>query len=496
MVESLSQRIVGRVAALLLLLGGGAATVTAAVPAPDTPRPLALAAVGASAMLLGVFAWFAPWNRWPRRAALWLAPVVFGLIGTGPLIGAGNPYTYGMYFLAVFTWIGMGFPRGTALKISPLAAAAFVLPLVAMSDTLGPAFSALQVIPLCVVVGEALAWMGSRLRHAETIDAARLRAMHGLVESSERLARESEAADAAGLVARLSVEILRGDGALVLLADGSDRLAVAGSHGWPADVPALVSTEPGSSSPDLARAIASGEPIVVRRGPDAGPLARSWPGTLFVPLHGATGVIGAVVVGFRQRTGQLDEFNQNLATTFATQSALTFERLHATRALVDASLQDPLTRVANRRAADQALESVRPGDALALIDIDHFKGVNDGLGHAAGDAALRRFAAFLRRELRADDVVARYGGDEFLLVLPRGGAGAESTLERLRRTWDAGAPAATFSAGIAVHLAGRPPAETVTRADEALYRAKARGGDRVVSEAHPSDAPDHAPVPA
>jgi diguanylate cyclase (GGDEF)-like protein/PAS domain S-box-containing protein len=138
---------------------------------------------------------------------------------------------------------------------------------------------------------------------------------------------------------------------------------------------------------------------------------------------------------------------------------------------------DPLTGLTNRRGAEEALHRLRPGDAVVLLDLDHFKRLNDEEGHAAGDDALRRFAVALRSVCRMGDTAVRWGGEEFLLLLPSAGTvGARAWVERLRREWAGtrqGAP--TFSAGICITGAGvRDP---VALADRALYTAKEAGRD-------------------
>jgi diguanylate cyclase (GGDEF)-like protein len=158
------------------------------------------------------------------------------------------------------------------------------------------------------------------------------------------------------------------------------------------------------------------------------------------------------------------------------------------------ALQDALTGLANRRRLDADLaarfEAARRSGrplCVALIDLDHFKTVNDRYSHAVGDQALRQLAALLQRHCRGDDLAARYGGEEFLLVL------AETTLdearlvcERLRlavelHDWAALAPdlAVTASAGL-TDIAGHASLEEGLRAvDALLYQAKQAGRNRV-----------------
>lgn len=153
---------------------------------------------------------------------------------------------------------------------------------------------------------------------------------------------------------------------------------------------------------------------------------------------------------------------------------------------------DPLTGLLNRRAAMERLEAemqnaFRDGTelSLVLIDLDHFKTINDRYGHARGDAVLCHFAAAGRRQLRGGDVFARIGGEEFLLLMPGAGiAAATNAIDRLRGHIARAENRAglgcvyTMSAGIA-QFCGTPAADFFERADRALYRAKHLGRDRI-----------------
>jgi diguanylate cyclase (GGDEF)-like protein len=156
---------------------------------------------------------------------------------------------------------------------------------------------------------------------------------------------------------------------------------------------------------------------------------------------------------------------------------------------------DELTSLANRRYMNDVLDreqrktgAGRSATCIALLDIDFFKRVNDHHGHAGGDAVLRAFAGAARAELRAADVLARWGGEEFLLMLPATGLPeAQQVLARMAQRvsgmtvpgFAALAPV-TFSAGLATRRDGEDFADTVKRADQALYQAKATGRNRVV----------------
>ena len=157
---------------------------------------------------------------------------------------------------------------------------------------------------------------------------------------------------------------------------------------------------------------------------------------------------------------------------------------------------DELTSLANRRHMNEVLQSEerrapRPGEriCIALIDIDHFKRVNDRYGHNGGDAVLRTFAAAARAELRAADVLARWGGEEFLLLLPDTDLHeAQRVLRRMAERVGAirvpdldVAMRITFSGGVVERSPGEAFAETISRADHAMYEAKHNGRDMVIA---------------
>ncbi len=147
--------------------------------------------------------------------------------------------------------------------------------------------------------------------------------------------------------------------------------------------------------------------------------------------------------------------------------------------LAVAAVTDDLTGLGNRRYVNTLLDTLQTGDALLLLDLDHFKDVNDRLGHLAGDEVLVDLGQYLQGSIRdSADTVARYGGEEFLVVLRQPGDQATGTAERLIQGWRATDPLVTFSIGMALHRAGVPARATLHDADEALYEAKASGRDR------------------
>jgi diguanylate cyclase (GGDEF)-like protein len=143
--------------------------------------------------------------------------------------------------------------------------------------------------------------------------------------------------------------------------------------------------------------------------------------------------------------------------------------------LAEDAAVDPLTGLPNRRMLGRALGRLQPEDTVVMIDLDHFKAVNDSLGHHEGDRVLHLLGLTLASTLRATDRAGRYGGEEFVVILSENGA--EQFLTRLQSEWVKTRPhPITFSAGVA---SARPdPRKALNAADRAMYRAKRSGRNR------------------
>jgi diguanylate cyclase (GGDEF)-like protein len=170
------------------------------------------------------------------------------------------------------------------------------------------------------------------------------------------------------------------------------------------------------------------------------------------------------------------------------------ENIALRRQFEQAALSDPLTGFHNRRWLDQTLPRIVQRHlhaseplCLAMMDIDHFKRVNDGFGHAAGDAVLLQVGRLVRGNLRPTDLAARVGGEEFALILPQTLLpGAIRAVERLREAIAGTAfdhdgrrlPQVTVSLGLVALERGATPRQLLARADVALYAAKQGGRNR------------------
>jgi len=274
----------------------------------------------------------------------------------------------------------------------------------------------------------------------------------------------------------------------LLVCDGRWTLtAVAGDLRFdgPVDLP---------DDPHLAHLTADGNGVV---GSYDAPLPQllGQPGSwLSVPLVARGELFGALLIAADEPRA-LGPAQLELAATFAAQGIVAYENARLFEAVGRLATTDELTSVNNRRqfftlgeaAFVQARRYHRPLAAI-MIDIDHFKRVNDNYGHAVGDAVIRIVAARLSSTVREIDIVGRYGGEEFAMILPETDEDVKVVGERLceavsseRIITDAGPLQVHISMGVAT-LSDRDLslAAVLSRADAALLRAKAQGRNCVV----------------
>jgi diguanylate cyclase (GGDEF)-like protein len=218
---------------------------------------------------------------------------------------------------------------------------------------------------------------------------------------------------------------------------------------------------------------------------------------LCIPLIAQGESLGVLYLGARTSADARSESHQRLASTVADQLGLAVANLKLRETLRNQSIRDPLTGLFNRRYLEETLErelrrAERSHGALGIVmlDLDRFKQFNDTFGHEVGDVLLREMGRLLQTAVRGGDVACRYGGEEFVLVLPD--AEAEVTRQRAERICDAvkhlyishqgqSVGSVSVSAGVAAFPAHGTTAEALVQAaDAALYRAKAEGRDRVI----------------
>ncbi|MBM4443228.1 MAG: diguanylate cyclase [Candidatus Rokubacteria bacterium] len=221
---------------------------------------------------------------------------------------------------------------------------------------------------------------------------------------------------------------------------------------------------------------------------------------LCIPLIAQGESLGLLYLGSRDGDERRPESQQRLAATVADQLGLAVANLKLRETLRNQSIRDPLTGLFNRRYLEETLErELRRADrsqgslGVVMLDLDKFKQFNDTFGHDVGDMLLRELGRLLQGVIRGGDVACRYGGEEFVLILP--GADVETTRQRAERLRESAKHlfishrgqsigSVTVSAGIAAYPTHGITAEAILQAaDAALYRAKSDGRDRVVISA-------------
>jgi diguanylate cyclase (GGDEF)-like protein len=426
-VESLVRS--GRLAAGLIAVLGvvtpvgqwavGALTLTAAV------------CLSAAGLVVAAIVMHLPWSTFSSRASL--VPVLLALVLLGiplPMPVAGYLVLLPLYSV-VFLYVGLAQPPGTALRLAPVGALSVFLPLVVV-DQLFVAVPAGLALVTAVLTGEILARHLAANRQAWEVTKGSLTGLASLLDS----ATVDEARDRLGA-------------SLALLLDS----AVV-----------TVTLDTGADHPPPPAPASGGELLVL---------------PLRVALGDGAQDLG--VVEIRVPTGHADRQQREevaAAGILIGEAAKILLRLQEAETLAYQAGRDPLTGLANRRTFAAQVADTAPGDVLAMLDLDHFKRVNDTLGHAEGDHELVRLAEALDSFARPGDCVARVGGEEFAVLLRAVTPDdAAAWIERVR-TFFRPRAATTFSAGLAVHRAADPPADTLRRADAALYEAKRGGRDR------------------
>jgi len=277
------------------------------------------------------------------------------------------------------------------------------------------------------------------------------------------------------------------DAAWLVEKDAAGVLMCTAAVGPAGAVPALPAGAARPGGP-LAAALDSGRAELVRLD---GPVR-----TLHLtPVHDGRVVVGVLAVGWGWDRVPLPEQVAGALQVLAAQAAVALERADLLHALRAQARRDVLTGLPNRREWDERLAAERARArregqpfTVALLDLDHFKRYNDLHGHPAGDEVLREAAAAWRGALRVTDLLARWGGEEFALLLP--GCRAPEAVVLLDRVRGLTPRGQTCSAGLAEWDGREEAAELVARADAALYEAKGGGRDRTVVAGPEVAAPD------
>ena len=322
---------------------------------------------------------------------------------------------------------------------------------------------------------------------------------HGLVSETGDLLQACRTADEAYEVIACMGRRLFGDesGSVSVTVGANNVVEVVASWGTPPGSPTFGS--------DACWALRRGRLHLVQ-GPDGGPRCRHMPASadeayLCVPMLAYGEAVGLLTLGLSSQE-MLSDAKRRLATTVAEHLALALANLRLQETLRSQSIRDPLTGLFNRRYMEESLERemrrarrARHPVGVIMLDLDHFKPFNDTHGHEVGDALLREVGAVLQRSIRSEDIACRFGGEEFILILPEASlADAAQRAEQIRDSvrsisiMHGSQPVGpvTVSLGVALYPDDGPTADAVLRtADTALYAAKAEGRNRVVVAPRP-----------
>jgi diguanylate cyclase (GGDEF)-like protein len=310
---------------------------------------------------------------------------------------------------------------------------------------------------------------------------------HELLEVSRLLTTAATSGDVKRATVRGALSLVPADGAAVVSVDSGQGLAVA------------TESTPGLLVPEqlgdgvLKRVAETGDVVDLRSASE--PAIRNRPASVLALPLVAGGRVAAVLVVVRGQELPFTAAETRTLRALAPMAAAALQSERQTQSAIEDSLLDPLTGANTRRRFDRDLAAALAPSAtggpvsLAIVDLDHFKRVNDTHGHPAGDALLKAVVQRITTAVRPGDGVYRFGGEEFCLLLADTTTEvATDVAERVRHAvaeqpFDIGAAErlpATASIGVATATAADDPAAILGRADAALYEAKERGRNRVV----------------
>jgi diguanylate cyclase (GGDEF)-like protein len=454
------------------------ALALAVLPLPEAADRYELVALAfALSVLIALSARFVPWSDLPAYAEAVPPLAYFLVIAILRESHPGPPSGYSALAMLPVFWLALyGTRLQLAIGIAGLATT-FLAPMF-LDETGYPASEwrpALLWICAAPIVGFTVQSLVTRLRDAAEAAARsaeetqRLLAYIASVTAvTRKLAGSSDSSAVRGEICGAARAITGSDYALLVEPDMNGALAVTASVG-----------EPQASGEEL---VAVAEEVYITRSA----CFLQEEAQHFEPVLRDDVAAGVVVVGWTHELAELGEAAQSGLRMLAAEAAIAIDRSELLARLEESARTDDVLGLPNRRAWEHELprELARAGRdgsnvCVAMLDIDHFKRFNDARGHQAGDLLLRRSASAWAEQMRASDILARYGGDEFALLLPGCTLDdAEALVQRLRVVMP---ESQTVSVGLACWDGEESAEKLVGRADSALYVAKRAGRDRLIA---------------
>lgn len=461
------------------------ALVIVALPPGEPGRFVGVAIAGLGFAAIGALIIALPWERLPEWPRLGIVVLYCGNVALVREATGGVRSGFAVMFLLVVMWQAAYGSRAQVAVTVGLTALANAGPIVLVGGTRYPDTEWRRVALFTVIAAVIGAIVHELVRRTSQ--------ERWIVGQVARMGREAAGRDSHDDVCRLALELTGADMAVVLEPDDGG-MRIAGSAGR--EVP--VATLPAEMVPPVVwRALRSGEAQIIldteadeatRGGVSEALGMRAWvhqPG--IAPGGSATLDLVVAWAAPRRRISSQATFALPL---LADEVAAIVDRAHLVGRLDALTRQDPLTGLLNRRGWDDHLtrEIARVGRthrplSVAVLDLDRFKDFNDTHGHLVGDQLLKAATSAWSGALRTSDVLARWGGEEFVVLMPETGReDAEAVVARMARQTPMGQ---TFSAGVVTITDAVDPDALVAAADQAVYRAKARGRDRIEVAAPP-----------
>jgi len=463
-----------------------AALLTFPVPSVEAHPEAAVAAI-ALTVVMALCGLGLPWSRLPARARMVLPLLFYVDVALLRHAEGGAQSGFGPLSLLPVVWLALYGSRRQLITALALMGATLIGPILLVGGSAYPASEwrrALLYVMVGSMIGFVIQGLVEKTRTRADDLELQARSMRIVASAMRELPTDS---DVRRRICEAVLEIGAADYCILLEADGDGGLVSSAQAGPEVDKIFLTSSGEASGAIDAFRsskgrfvADAASDHRVSRRLLEATGAAS----VLFEPVMLGDECVGVLCVAWRTQVRSLRSSAVDGVGLLAAEAGVAMERGDLVHRVTELARTDPLTGLANRRTWDEALwleqeRARRTGVPLcvAMLDLDHFKAYNDRMGHQAGDLLLKEASAAWRAQLRDVDTLARWGGEEFALLLPA--CSLEQAEKVLKRVRSSTPEDITFSAGIARWDEHESALHLMQRADSGLYSAKQNGRNRV-----------------